>query len=81
MDPIKQFAVITIVPLHIFGIDVSFTNASVFMLCIVAAIMAFVFGATRKGSLIPGRLQSAAEMSYEFVANTVHLTSGSKELT
>ncbi|TAL77529.1 MAG: F0F1 ATP synthase subunit A [Beijerinckiaceae bacterium] len=78
MDPIEQFAVITIVPLHIFGIDVSFTNASVFMLCIVAAIMAFVYGATRKGSLIPGRLQSAAEMSYEFVANTVHLTSGSK---
>lgn len=78
MDPIKQFAVMPIIPLHLFGIDVSFTNASLFMLCIVAAIMAFVFGGTRRGALVPSRLQSAAEMSYEFVANTVHLTSGSK---
>jgi F-type H+-transporting ATPase subunit a len=76
MDPIKQFAVNTIIPLHIFGVDVSFTNASVFMLIVVAAAAAFVYGGTWRRSLVPGRLQSAAEMSYEFIANTVQLTNG-----
>jgi len=76
MDPIKQFAIAPIIPLHVFGVDVSFTNASVFMLLIVATTMAFIYGGSISRALVPGRLQSAAEMAYEFVANTVHLTSG-----
>ncbi|MEK9970565.1 MAG: F0F1 ATP synthase subunit A [Ferrovibrio sp.] len=49
----------------------SFTNASLFMvLSVVAAVLLMVYG-MRQRSLVPGRLQSVAELSYEFVANMV----------
>ena len=35
MDPIHQFKIAPIVDLHPFGIDASFTNASLFMLIAV----------------------------------------------
>lgn len=76
MDPIHQFAVEPIIAWHPFGINASFTNASLFMLIVVGAIALFTLGGTRRRALIPGRLQSAAEMSYEFVASTVRLTGG-----
>ncbi|WP_174512030.1 F0F1 ATP synthase subunit A [Methylocella tundrae] len=76
MDPIHQFKVEPIISLHPFGIDASFTNSSLFMLIIILAASALMIVGTSSRSLIPGRLQSAAEMSYEFVANTVRMTSG-----
>ncbi|MCW0233570.1 MAG: F0F1 ATP synthase subunit A [Ferrovibrio sp.] len=49
----------------------SFTNASLFMvLSVVGAVLLMVYG-MRQRSLVPGRLQSVAELSYEFVANMV----------
>ncbi|WP_341898203.1 F0F1 ATP synthase subunit A [Ferrovibrio terrae] len=49
----------------------SFTNASLFMvLSVVGAVVLMVYG-MRQRSLVPGRLQSVAELSYEFVANMV----------
>ncbi|MGP8233736.1 MAG: F0F1 ATP synthase subunit A [Methylovirgula sp.] len=76
MDPIHQFAVEPFVPLHLFGLDVSFTNASLFMLLVVALVSILMLVGTSQGAIIPGRLQSAAEMSYEFVASTVRMTAG-----
>ncbi|VFU07255.1 ATP synthase subunit a [Methylocella tundrae] len=76
MDPIHQFKVEPIISLHPFGIDASFTNSSLFMLIVILAASALMIVGTSSRSLIPGRLQSAAEMSYEFVANTVRMTSG-----
>ncbi|MFN4276395.1 MAG: F0F1 ATP synthase subunit A [Ferrovibrio sp.] len=49
----------------------SFTNASLFMvLATVGATLLMVYG-MRSRSLVPGRLQSLAELSYEFVAGMV----------
>ena len=76
MDPIHQFKIEPIVSFHPFGIDASFTNASLFMIIVVLASVALMILGTSKRSLIPGRLQSAAEMTYEFVANTVHMSAG-----
>jgi len=76
MDPIHQFVVKPIIAWHPFGIDVSFTNASLFMVLVVAAICFLMFVGTSQRAIVPGRLQSAAEMSYEFVASTVRLTGG-----
>ncbi|HLH12219.1 MAG TPA: F0F1 ATP synthase subunit A [Methylovirgula sp.] len=76
MDPIRQFTVKPIVALHLFGLDLSFTNASLFMLIVVAAICLLMLVGTSQRALVPGRLQSAAEMSYEFVASMVRMTSG-----
>jgi F-type H+-transporting ATPase subunit a len=44
----------------------------------VLVIMLFLIGGTARRSLVPGRLQSAAELSYEFVANTIRSTAGTE---
>jgi F-type H+-transporting ATPase subunit a len=69
VDPMHQFRIESIVPIHFGNIDVSFTNSSLYMV-IAATLVTFVtvFGMSR-GSLVPGRMQSVAELSYEFVAN------------
>ncbi len=78
LDPIHQFQVERIVPLHLFGIDFSFTNAALFMVIVILAVSALMILGTSSRSIVPGRLQSAAEMSYEFVANTVRMSAGSE---
>jgi F-type H+-transporting ATPase subunit a len=78
IDPIHQFRVEPIIPIHIGGVDVSFTNSSLFMLIIVGlACLLMVFG-TSGNSLVPSRLQSAAEMGYEFVASTIKTAAGTE---
>ena len=76
-DPTHQFLINKIVPLHIGGYDVSFTNASLFMVATVAAASGFLYFASSKRSLIPGRAQSVAEISYEFIANMLREGAGS----
>ena len=75
-DPMKQFEIKKILELpQIAGQDISFTNSSLWMVIGVFAIIAF-FAFTAKGKLIPGRLQSLGEMSYEFIADMVKDTTG-----
>ncbi len=78
MDPIHQFTVEPFVPVHLFGLDVSFTNASLFMILVVALVSVVMLIGTSQRAIVPGRLQSAAEMSYEFVASTVRMTAGNE---
>jgi F-type H+-transporting ATPase subunit a len=68
-DPIHQFDIHRIIPLQIGGWDVSFTNSSLFMLLAVALTVGFLILATQSRSLVPTRLQSLAEISYEFIAD------------
>jgi len=75
-DPIHQFHIDRLVDFHPFGFDASFTNAALFMVIVVLAVSGLMILGTGSRSLVPGRLQSAAEMSYEFVASTVHLSAG-----
>ncbi len=76
IDPIHQFEIQNIVPIKMFGMDLSFTNASLFMVIILAAVWFLMVYGTRNRELVPSKLQSAAEMSYEFVANTIRGTAG-----
>ena len=69
--PIEQFEIIPIVPLKIGAIDISLTNSAFWMLLCVGAIIAFFAVATSQRSLIPGRLQGAAEVLYEFISSLV----------
>lgn len=75
--PIEQFEIKPIVSLgKIGGSEIAFTNSALYMVLAVAVItLLFVYG-TRNRSLVPGRLQSLAEMGYEFVANTVRDSAG-----
>ena len=76
-DPIHQFHLNKIIPLDFNGVDVSFTNSSLFMVATVAATAGFLFWSTRESSLIPSRAQSVAEISYEFIANMLRDAAGS----
>lgn len=76
-DPTHQFLIQKIVPLNVGGYDVSFTNASLFMVATVAVASGFLYFSSSSRALIPGRAQSLAEMSYEFIANMLREGAGS----
>jgi F-type H+-transporting ATPase subunit a len=76
-DPIHQFEIHNIIPLgHIGGQEIAFTNSALYMAIVVVAISVLLVGASAPRALVPGRLQSIAELSYEFVANTINSTAG-----
>jgi F-type H+-transporting ATPase subunit a len=78
IDPIHQFEIHPIVPFKIGGLDLSFTNASLFMVIVLGAVWFLMVWGTRNRELVPGKLQAAAELSYEFVANTVRGSAGNE---
>ena len=76
MNPMEQFTIKPIVPLHLGGYDISFTNQSLLMVIVVTAATLFLTLAVSGKRLVPSRAQSMAEMSYEFVANMIHSATG-----
>jgi F-type H+-transporting ATPase subunit a len=72
-DPIHQFVIKPIVSFHPFGIDASFTNASLFMVIVVSAVASLMLIGTARRALVPRRLQTLAEWAYEFVIDTLHM--------
>lgn len=76
-DPIHQFVITPIIPLEVGGIDLSFTNSSLWMMIGVVLSTVTLTMATRRKSLVPGRLQVMGEMLYEFVANMIRENIGS----
>jgi F-type H+-transporting ATPase subunit a len=78
-NPMHQFAVHRIGPeIKIAGIDLSFTNASLFMLLSALAVCGVLFLGTREKKLIPDKLQLISEMIYNFIAKMISDTAGSK---
>ena len=76
-DPIHQFEITKLFTIgHIGGHEIAFTNSSAYMFLSVAVISLLMLGTGRQ--LIPGRMQSVAELSYEFVASTIRSTAGSE---
>lgn len=80
IEPLGQFEIRPIVPLELFGLDVSFTNASLYMVIAVALICLFLVYSMQGRALIPGRLQSVSEISYEFIAGIVRDNAGTDGL-
>jgi F-type H+-transporting ATPase subunit a len=76
-SPLAQFEINRLVPIEIGGVDVSFTNSALLMVISLAGITLFMTLGMRRRALVPGRWQSLAEMSYEFVANLLRDTVGS----
>jgi F-type H+-transporting ATPase subunit a len=71
-DPIHQFEIHKIFTIgHIGGHEIAFTNSSAYMFGIVAVISLLMIGGSAGRRLVPTRFQSLAELSYEFVANTL----------
>ncbi len=67
-SPLEQFTIKPIVPLNLGSLDVSFSNSAAFMaMAVVLTVMVMVWG-MRRQSMVPGRLQSVAEILFEFVS-------------
>ena len=78
-DPIHQFQITKYFTLgHIGGQEIAFTNSSLYMFASVAIISLLMIGGTARRQLVPGRVQSLAELSYEFVASTIRSSAGSE---
>jgi F-type H+-transporting ATPase subunit a len=76
-DPIHQFEIKKIFTIGKVGLhEIAFTNSTLFMMIAVAGIALLMIGATRRRALVPGRMQSVAEISYEFVADMLKNTIG-----
>jgi F-type H+-transporting ATPase subunit a len=76
INPIEQFSISPLVSVQIAGHDFSFTNSSLYMVLAVAIASALMMVGANGGVGIPGRLQSLAEMAYEFVAGMVRSAAG-----
>ena len=77
-NPMHQFEVYRVGPeISISGINLSFTNASFFMLISSLLILLILFLGTKKKLLIPTKMQLMTEMSYTFVAKMINDTAGS----
>jgi F-type H+-transporting ATPase subunit a len=78
IDPLYQFEIKRLIPLKLGELDVSFTNSSMWMVLAILAVTVFLVGGMRRRAIVPGRWQSMAEMSYEFIAGMIQENVGSK---
>jgi F-type H+-transporting ATPase subunit a len=79
VDPIHQFQIHKIFTIgHIGGQEIAFTSSSAYMFLAVAVIALLMIGGSAGRQLVPGRIQSVAELSYEFVASMIRSTAGSE---
>ena len=78
-NPMQQFTVNKIGPeIKIAGIDLSFTNASLFMVISASLILLLLFVGSKEKKIIPNKMQLISEMFYTFVAKMISDTAGSK---
>jgi F-type H+-transporting ATPase subunit a len=79
MDPIHQFQIVNLFTIGKVGdAEIVFTNAAAFMLAAVVLLTGFLVLGTAGGRDVPSRLQSAAELTYEFVADMLRSTAGAE---
>ncbi len=78
-NPMNQFEVYRIGPeIKIGTLDISFTNASLFMIISSIAILLIFNWGSKKRSMIPSKIQLLTELSYSFVSKMISDTAGSK---
>lgn len=80
MDPMHQFHVEDVAEIHVGSLDISVTNVVVAMWVAVLVTLVLLFIATSRKALVPGRGQSIAEITYEFVADMIRSTAGTEGL-
>jgi F-type H+-transporting ATPase subunit a len=78
-NPMTQFNVYRIGPeVKVGALDISFTNASLFMIISSVAILLIFSLGSKKNSLLPNKIQLLAELSYTFVSKMISDTAGLK---
>ncbi len=75
-SPLHQFELHSWIPISVGGLDISINKAVIFMWIVVAlaSVIMVIAGSSRK--LVPGKLQSLAEMMVDFIRNMIMDTMG-----
>ncbi len=79
-SPLAQFEIQSLLPIEVAGLNLSFTNSSLWMMLAVAAIIMWLLPAAKKQAIVPGRLQGSAELLHGFVENIVSEMAGKEGL-
>ena len=78
-NPMEQFNVYRIGPeISLGDVDISFTNASLFMMISALIIISIFFVGTKRKAIIPSKIQLLTEVSYTFIFKMISDTAGSK---
>ena len=78
-NPMLQFIVYRIGPeISLGNVDISFTNASLFMIISAFTIISVFFVGTRRKTIIPTKIQLLTELSYTLISKMISDTAGSK---
>ena len=75
IDPMHQFTIQPLIPLHIGPYDISLTNSAAWMLAALAVIFGFM-ALGLKRELVPGRWQAAVESLTGAIDNMVKVNIG-----
>lgn len=70
-NPLHQFEIQPLAKFELGGVDLSFTNSSLFMVLAILSVTFFLSLGMRKRAMVPGRWQALSELSYQFVANII----------
>ncbi|MCH9753446.1 MAG: F0F1 ATP synthase subunit A [Alphaproteobacteria bacterium] len=71
-NPLDQFKIFSLIPIKLAGYDISFTNSSLFMVIALLLTSSFFILVLKTSKDVPGKLQSLAEILYNFILDTVN---------
>ncbi|MDR2074600.1 MAG: F0F1 ATP synthase subunit A [Holosporales bacterium] len=72
IDPLSSFEIHTILPLNLFGLDISITNSSLFMIIATALVLMIMYVGTKSShSLIPTKMQIIIEELFSITGGIV----------
>ncbi|NKB81781.1 MAG: F0F1 ATP synthase subunit A [Nitrospirales bacterium] len=75
-DPLHPFELHALIPLSLFGLDISINKAVLTMWVVVAVVVGLLWRAGSQAGLVPTKLQSLAELLIDFIRGIIHDTMG-----
>lgn len=77
-SPLHPFELHELVPISLFGVDISINKAVIWMWIVVGLAAVLMITAAKSKSLVPGKLQSLAELMVDFIRGIILDTMGEK---
>jgi F-type H+-transporting ATPase subunit a len=80
-NPLEHFELHRLVPISLFGLDISINEAVVMMWVVVLTVFGLFWLASRRMKSIPGRLQSTVEVIVEFIRGMIRDNMGEEGMS
>lgn len=80
LSPLEQFKINVVLPLSVFGLDLSISNATIYMLLVVFFLYVIFKKGVQNSRIVPDPIQRMAELMYMFMNNLVKQQAGIKGL-